>query len=118
MLNKKEKALMSVIFQKAQKKGMCLLSPLEILENIPYKYEINEAELPQMLKALQIEDYVEIVESYKKNDLVYCITLKTKGMAYLRTQKSDKRTILLKIGLPVIGAVAAFIVGLILKAVF
>ena len=51
-LNKKERALMHVLLNLAEKndEGVCLVKPLEIFEALPYDYAYTPEELEPMLK--------------------------------------------------------------------
>ena len=60
VLTKKEKNVMRVIYQAADKQsGTCLLSPIEIFEKLPLDIEYEEAELDTIMSNLAIDDYFD-----------------------------------------------------------
>ena len=76
VLTKKEKAVMRVIYQEAEKQnGSCLLTPIDIFEKIPLDLDFEEDELDTTLRNLEIDDYFDITRSDKKGELVYCINM-------------------------------------------
>lgn len=119
MLNKKTKALMKAVYNRAIKKdGTCLVSHIDLLQDIPYKMEFQFDDLVPSLKALANEGYFEMVETEKKGDKYYCITLLQAGYDFSRQIAAEKRAIRLKIILTVGGVIAAFILRQILQAIF
>ena len=93
MLNKKETALMRVIYKKTTKnKGMCLIRPVELMTGIPYEIDFRAEDLEPTMKALVYDEYIEIVESDKKGDFYYCVTLLKKGFAFRRSEEQRLRT--------------------------
>lgn len=119
MLNKKTKALMKVVYNKAIiKEGVCLVSQLELLQNIPYKLEFHKEDLDPCLKALANEGYFEMIETEKNGDKYYCVTLLQAGYDFSRQIAAEKRAIKMKVILTVGGVIAAFILKQILEAIF
>ena len=114
MLNKKESALMRVIYKKTTKnKGMCLIRPVELMVGIPYEIEFRAEDLEPTIKALMYDEYIEIVETDKKGDFYYCITLLKKGFAFQRSEEQRLRnrrsSIIFKILLALIGGAVSII---------
>ena len=112
MLNKKESALMRVIYKKTTKnKGMCLIRPVELMVGIPYEIDFRAEDLEPTIKALEYDEYIEIVESDKKGDFYYCITLSKKGFAFQRSEeqriRNRRSSIVWKIVLTVLGVALA-----------
>lgn len=67
VLTKKEKAVMRVIYQEADKQnGSCLITPIEIFEKLPLDLPFEEDELDTTLRNLEIDDYFDITRSDKK----------------------------------------------------
>ena len=123
MLNKKESALMRVIYKKTTKnKGMCLIRPVELMVGIPYDIEFRAEDLEPTIKALMYDEYIEIVESDKKGDFYYCITLLKKGFAFQRSEEQRLRTrrssIIFKILLALIGSAVTIVLTRILAPLF
>ena len=125
MLNKKESALMRVIYKQTTKnKGMCLIRPVDLMVGLPYSLEFKAEDLEPTMRALVYDEYIDIVESDKKGNFYYCITLLKKGFAFQRSEEQRLRarrsSIVWKVVLALIGAAVAIaakpILNLILNA--
>ncbi len=115
MLNKKSKALMKSVYQKAvEKDGTCLISQNDLLGTLPYTMQFKKSDLGICLKALVSEGYVELITTEKKGEDYYCITLQKLGYDFAYQMAKEKRQIKLKIALTVCGAIGSFIIGRIL----
>ena len=69
MLNKKEKAVMkSIYYNSVDKNGVCLLRPIDVLNDISPKIEIKGNDLKKIIHDLELDDYYELVESKRKGD--------------------------------------------------
>ena len=88
-LNKKERALMHVLLNLAEKndEGVCLVKPLEIFEALPYDYAYTPEELEPMLKGLALDDYLEYISADNHGELTYCITMHQKGLSFARVER-------------------------------
>ena len=116
VLTKKEKNVMRVIYQAADKtNGTCLLSPIEIFERLPLDIEYEEAELDTIMSNLAIDDYFDLTRSDKKGELVYCINMSKKGLAFARVERAFKSNVAFRIGLTVALAVCSALVSMGLK---
>ena len=114
MLDKKETALMRVIYKKTTKnKGMCLIRPVELMVGIDYGIDFKAEDLEPTIKALVYDEYIDYVESDKKGDFYYCITLLKKGFAFQRSEEQRLRTrrssIITKILLALLGGVVSIL---------
>ncbi|MBQ2864478.1 MAG: hypothetical protein IJE91_03325 [Clostridia bacterium] len=118
MLNGKEKRVMQYLFDCCSGKKSCLIEPDDILNYLQPKYEINNIELDQILNALVLENYIDLVNSDKNGKLVYCISLKTKGEGFERERKNAKKNVYIIVTRTIILACISFAVTLILKAIF
>ena len=112
VLTKKEKNVMRVIYQAADKQsGTCLLSPIEIFEKLPLDIEYEEAELDTIMSNLAIDDYFDLTRSDKKGELVYCINMKQKGLAFARVERAFRSNVtfrlLLALGCGICSGLAA-----------
>jgi len=120
MLNKKEVALMKVIYKKTtNNNGMCLVRPVDIMEGIPYNLEFDKDELEPMLTGLAYDEYFELVETDKKGEYYFCITLLKKGFAFQRTQEMLQRTNrnkwVMKFLFILVGAIGSLLFSLLFK---
>lgn len=96
----------------------CLVSPAEILSVLSRNGKLGEDELDDILGALQCDGYFDLIRSERKGEKMYVINLKEAGFAYRRTSKQKQRDISFKIFLALLGALATFVFGLILKGLF
>ena len=118
MITKKEKILMKYLLQVCENKDTCLLTPLDLCHCFEPKYNVNNIELEAILDGLIQENYISVVNSDKKGELVYCITITSKGKSFTREQKNIKINWSVAITRTIILAIISFIVGIILKAIF
>lgn len=118
MLSKKEKIIMHYILNESGGKSTCLLTPLDLQHALQPKYSPNNIEIQGVLEGLAQEEYINLVNSDKNGELIYCITILQKGKAFVREQKNIKKTWSTAIVRTVLLAVLSFVVGLILKAIF
>ncbi len=112
MLNKKETALMREIYQKtAGNNGTCLVRPVELIRGIPYNVEFDRDDLVPTMKGLMYDEYFDLVETDKKGDYYFCITLLKKGFAFQRNEELRLRTRRAKIIGSVIQKVILTLIG-------
>ena len=117
VLTKKEKAVMRVIYQEADKQnGACLLTPIDIFSQIPLDLDFEERELEITLRNLEIDDYFDVTNSDRKGELVYCINLHKKGLQFARVERAFKSNIVFRILLAVATGLTSAAVGWGLKA--
>ncbi len=118
MLNRKEKQVMKYLFEMCVGKKSCLIDPDDILNFLQPKYDVNNVELDQIVNALVLENYIDLVNSDKNGKLIYCISLKTKGEGFERECQNAKKNRYIIITRTVILACLSFAITLILKAIF
>ena len=118
MLNRKESEVMNAVYELSAEKGVCLISPSEMLALLPLRTHYDEEELEEILHALALDDYFELLSSERKGEKMYVISLRTKGYAFKRGYVQMKRNVVLKIVWAVASAIIAFLVGLVLKWIF
>lgn len=118
MLNKIDKQVMYVIFNKGHEKGSCLLKPQDILFGLKKGMVISPEQLETAITNLENDNYIETIVTNTKDKKVYCFTLKKKGEGFLREQENIKKSVMLNIGRTILLAILSFIVGVILKAIF
>ena len=114
MLNKKESALMRVIYKKTTKnKGMCLIRPVDLMMGISYGMDFKAEDLEPTIKALVYDEYIDYVESDKKGDFYYCITLLKKGFAFQRSEeqrlRATRSSIISKVLLALLGGAVTIV---------
>ncbi|MBO4694299.1 MAG: hypothetical protein J5656_00015 [Clostridia bacterium] len=119
VLTKQEKAVMHLVYSISEKNnGMCLLTPIEIFEQLPLDLEIREEDLWPILRNLEIDDYFDVTPSDRKGELVYAINMHQKGLAYARVEKSFRNNLAFKVGLTVGLALLSGLVALGLRLLF
>ncbi len=118
MLNKRENAVMDVVYDLCHDKGICLVSPSELLSMLPPKKHFTEGDIERILDALALDDYFELLASERKGEKMYVISLHASGYAYKRYSLQQKRDFAVKLGWAIGSAVIAFLVGVILKRIF
>lgn len=119
MLNKNEKAVMKVIYEKTVNTNKSIIvTEDEIMACLPKKSKINLCDLRNILRQLAIDDYFELINSEKKGQPVLVITLTKNGEAFEREMIQQKRNIRQKLVISVICAIITAVVGLIIKGIF
>ena len=118
MLNRRESEVMSAVYSLCYEKGICLISPAELLALLPKRKKYTELQLEKILSALALDDYFELLSSERKGEKMYVISLHTSGYAYKRCSLQERRNLALKLGWAIASAVIAFLVGWVLKRIF
>ncbi len=109
---------MDAVYNLCHDKGVCLISPTEIIDNLSPRRKYTEEQIESVLHELALDDYFELLSSERKGEKMYVISLKTNGYAFKRAFAQMRRDAVVKIFWAVASAVVAFIVGLILKRIF
>lgn len=118
MLNRKESEVMQAVFSLCGGEGRCLVAPADLLRHLPPKEKYTEEKLEKILRALELDDYFEIISSDRKGEKMYVITLHANGFAFKRSSVQMRRDIFFKIVWSIASAVLAFLVGWLLKRIF
>ena len=112
VLTKKEKAVMRVVYQEAERQGgACLLTPIEIFEQIPLDIDIEENELDTTLRNLEIDEYFDLTMSDRKGELVYCINMQKKGLQFARVERAFKSNVMFRLIFAMCTATVGALVG-------
>ena len=118
MLNKRESEVMGAVYALCESKGICLISPAELLTLLPVRKKYTEEQVEKILSALALDDYFELLSSERKGEKMYVISLHASGYAYKRCELQRRRDLLFKISWAVLSATIAFLVGWVLKMIF
>ena len=118
MLNRQEGEVMNAVYALCHDKGLCLVSPAELLAMLPARKKYTEEQLERILSALALDDYFELLSSERKGEKTYVISLHTSGYAYKRCTQQRKRDLAMKFAWAIASAVIAFLVVWILKWIF
>ena len=99
---------MRAVYQAADKRaGTCLLSPLDLYETLSLDLDFDDDELDVTLRNLEIDDYFDVTRSDRKGELVYCINMHQKGLAFARVERAFRSNIRFKILLAVVGGLCS-----------
>ena len=109
---------MRVVFTIAHEKGICLISPSELVSLLPTRKKYTEAQVERILQELALDNYFELLSSERKGEKMYVISLRANGYAYKRCSVQQKRDVALRLFWAIASAVVAFAVGLLLKRIF
>lgn len=119
VLNRKEKALLNIVYKTAvNKNGKCLMTPLDILQKIPYKLEFTENDLDKVLNDLALDDYFTVDKAKHHGEIVYVLALKEKGLSYIRDKKKARKKLYIRIITAILIAIMSFIIKWILDKIF
>lgn len=118
MLNKRESDVMQAVYGLCRESGRCLVAPADLLKMMPKKEKCTEEKLEKILRALELDDYFEIISSDRKGEKMYVITLHPNGFAFKRSSVQMRRNLAYKVAWTVASAVLAFLVGVLLRRIF
>lgn len=109
---------MNAVYTLCHEKGVCLISPTELLALLPPRRKWTEERVEKILGELALDEYFELLSSERKGEKMYVISLRANGYAFKRYFAQMRRDAAVKIFWAVASAVVAFLVGLILKRIF
>ncbi len=118
MLSRRENEVMNAVYSLCHEKGICLISPTELLSLLPPRKKYTEEQLERILGELALDNYFELLSSERKGEKMYVISLRANGYAFKRCYVQMRRDVALKMGWAIASAVVAFLVGLLLKRIF
>lgn len=118
MLSKNEKIVMKYVYAQCQGKGTCLLSSMEISNGVSHQTYISSYEIEEILKNLEMETLISVVNSDKNGRAVFCITLNPKGQAFERDLENQRKALIKRVFITVAFACLSFAVTLILRRIF
>lgn len=107
MLNKLEREVMLLIYNKCVNKESALISPKQLIISLLPDHQVTEKELDKIVNDLSLDGYIDVINSNNKGSHIYCISLKLKGVGFKRQmqnlKKETKYLLYRKIILAVIG---------------
>lgn len=121
MLNKKEVAVMRVVFDACKSNNdSCIITDERIIQSTPEKFKLTATQVDVILHQLEYDGYFECIKSDRDGKTVNVISLKQKGKAFEREMVQRRRTLintmLMRVGMAALGAVVALIVNKILSS--
>lgn len=118
VLNRCENEVMRAVYCLCDGTDGCLISPFDIISALPGGKKYTAERVDDALIALQTDGYLSVISSERKGEKMYVISLKESGMNFKTDALKRRKEVTYKIGLALIGAIATFVFGLILKAIF
>ena len=118
MLSKRENEVMRAVYSLAHEKGICLLSPSELISLLSPRKKYTEEQVEKILNELALDNYFELLSSERKGEKMYVISLRANGYAFKRCFAQQRRDAAAKMLWAVASAIVAFLVGVILKRIF
>ncbi|MBQ8309209.1 MAG: hypothetical protein IJX96_05180 [Clostridia bacterium] len=118
MLNRRESEVMGAVYSLCSEKGICLISPAELLVMLPQSKKYTEEQLESILSELALDNYFELLSSERRGEKTYVISLRANGYAFKRCSVQQRRDFAVKLGWAITSAVIAFLVGWVLKWIF
>lgn len=109
---------MESLYTLCEETGSCLCSPWDLLRQFPADKRLSETQTEKILFDLQSDGYINLICSERKGERMYVITLRANGVGFMRERQQFRRDVVFKITFTVLGAVASFLVGLVLKTLF
>lgn len=118
MMNKCENDVMSAVYCLCDGTDGCLVSPFDILNVLPQRKKYTAERVENALQSLKNSGYLDLISSERKGEKMYVVSLKASGLAFKSDAVQKRKEFLNKIFTAFVGALATFIFGLILKALF
>ena len=109
---------MQAVYSLCREYGRGLVAPADLLKLLPKKEKCTEEKLEKILKALELDDYFEMISSDRKGEKMYVITLHPNGFAFKRSSVQMRRDLFFKVSWTILSAILAFLVGLLMKRIF
>ena len=116
MLNRREREVMQAVYALCKTDGRCLASPVDLIKTLRGKW--TEDGLDDILQALEMDGYFEMISSERLGEKMYVITLLARGHAFQRDGVQLRRDLVYKVFWSVASAVVAFLVGVFLRRLF
>ena len=111
MLNRIERRVMDLCYERCAGKKTVLLAPAEIQEYLAPQSELTFKQIEIAVKNLKVDGYIDVYQSDNKGTMNYVISLKGRGEAYKREQADARakrvRSIGWKIALTIGGVLLA-----------
>lgn len=116
MLNKKEIAVMRVVYDACKKNNDSgIISDDFIIQSTPEKYRFDAAKIDAILNQLEYDGYFQCTKSDRNGETVNVITLKSKGKAFQRELIQRRRelvnTFFWRMVFAALGAIVALVVN-------
>lgn len=117
-MNRCENDVMRAVYCLCDGTDSCLVSPYDILNVLPRRREYTAEKVEGALLSLKAGDFIDLIFSNRKGEKMYVLSLKANGQAFKSRYAQKRKEFCNKILTAFVGALATFIFGLILKAIF
>ena len=118
MLNKKEIAVMRVIYDVCSKNNDSgIISDDFIIQSTPEKYKMTSSKVDTILNQLEYDGYFECTKSERNGETVNVLTLKQKGKAFKRELIQRRRKLVNDMFWRMVSAAAGAVVALIVRSI-
>jgi hypothetical protein len=91
VLNKLEKAVMVILYDKCANKESALISPRQIIISLLPAFQVALTQLEKVMNNLVMDGYIDVINSTNKGNQIYCVSLKMKGIAFKRDMMNAKK---------------------------
>lgn len=110
---------MTLLYRNGEERGGWLVEQRELLMLARQKYPtLTKGELERLLGCLEMDGYVDTVQSERGEASYYCVTLHAKGRAFERELVNERRSLRFKILMTVATAILGFLLTKILVNLF
>ena len=117
MLSRLENKVLINLLNVCKEKQAILISPIDLLKIIGTEH-LTLSQLEKILNDLSTDGYFDLVNSDRRGEKVFCITMLEKGKGYIRSEHLEKRNLIKRFTLTIGFAFLSFLVGIILKKIF
>ena len=115
-LNKRENEVMGAVFSLSAGKERFLVAPYELLSALPPKGNYDEESLEQLLRALELDGYFELISTERKGERAYVVHMREEGLAYRRSSVRRRRTLAFRVAVAALCGVLSALIGVIIKS--
>lgn len=117
-MNRCENDVMRAVYCLCDGTDSCLISPYDILNVLPQRKGYTPEKVESALLSLKDGDFIDLIFSNRKGEKMYVLSLKANGQTFKNRSAQKRKELGNKILTAFVGALATFIFGLILKAIF
>lgn len=115
-LNRRENEVMRAVFTLSAGKERFLAAPYEILSLLPRKAGLDEESLDNVLRALELDGYFELLLSERKGEKTYVVHMRETGLAFRRSDVQRRRGLAFRLAVTVLCGLLSAVVGIVIKS--
>ena len=72
MLSRRESEVMNAVYSLCHERGVCLISPAELMALLPVRKRYTEDKLEEVLNELALDEYFDLLSSERKGEKCTC----------------------------------------------